>query len=89
MNAFCRYAILFNQEKGWNKQLGKYYESINQAPDWYIGNGMVFNAVMFSAAMNSFNEASSYASSTSSNTGGSMGGGSSGGGGGGGGGGGW
>jgi len=83
------YAILFNQEKGWNKQLGKYYESINQAPDWYIGNGMVFNAVMFSAAMNSFNEASSYASSTSSNTGGSMGGGSSGGGGGGGGGGGW
>lgn len=83
------YAILFGQEKGWNNQLGRYYESINQAPDWYVGNGAVFNAVMFSSAMSSFNQAASYAGSTSSNTGGSMGGGSSGGGGGGGGGGGW
>jgi uncharacterized membrane protein YgcG len=78
------YAILFGQEKGWNNQLGRYYESINQAPDWYIGNGAVFNAVIFSAAINSFSQAASYASSTSSSTGGSMGGGSSGGGGGGG-----
>jgi uncharacterized membrane protein len=83
------YAILFGQEKGWNSQLGQYYESVNQAPDWYVGNNAVFNAAMFSSAMSSFNQVAGYAGSSSSSTGGSMGGGFSGGGGGGGGGGGW
>lgn len=83
------YAILFGQEKGWNKQLGQYYESVNQMPDWYIGNNTGFNAAMFTVAMSNFSQAASYAGSSSSATGGSAGGGSSGGGGGGGGGGGW
>lgn len=80
------YAILFGQEKQWNKQLGKYYESTGQQPDWYTGANMAaFSAASFSSALSSFS--SSAASSSSS--GGSSGGGSSGGGGGGGGGGGW
>jgi uncharacterized membrane protein YgcG len=80
------YAILFGQEKQWNKQLGKYYESTGQQPDWYTGANMAaFSAASFSNALSSFS--SSAASSSSS--GGSSGGGSSGGGGGGGGGGGW
>lgn len=83
------YAILFNQEKGWNNQLGAYYESINQAPEWYVGQSAVFNAAVFSSAMNSFSQTVSYAGASNSSTGGSGGGGSSGGGGGGGGGGGW
>ncbi len=83
------YAILFNQEKGWNNQLGTYYESINQAPEWYVGQSAVFNAAVFSSAMNSFSQTAIYAGSSNSSTGGSGGGGSSGGGGGGGGGGGW
>ncbi|MEO7905287.1 MAG: hypothetical protein ABIR91_05875, partial [Candidatus Saccharimonadales bacterium] len=84
------YAILFNQEKEWNKQIGAYYESTSQQPDWYQG-GSVFNASVFGAAIGSFSTsvASSYSSSTNSSTGGSSGGGFSGGGGGGGGGGGW
>lgn len=83
------YAVLFNQEKQWNKQLGRYYETTQTNPDWYTGHGAVFNAVAFSAAMNAFSTASSTASSYSSSSGGSGGGGFSGGGGGGGGGGGW
>jgi uncharacterized membrane protein YgcG len=83
------YAVLFGQEKEWNKQLGHYYEAANTNPDWYSGHNAVFNAAVFSSAMNSFSQANSYASSSSSSTGGSSGGGFSGGGGGGGGGGGW
>lgn len=83
------YAILFGQEKDWNNQLGRYYESINQSPDWYVGTSPVFNAVIFSSAISSFNSAATYSSPTSSSSGGSGGGGFSGGGGGGGGGGGW
>ncbi len=83
------YAVLFGQEKEWNKQLGQYYETSGQKPDWYKGNSSAFNAVAFSSAMSSFSSSNSYASSSSSSSGGSSGGGSSGGGGGGGGGGGW
>lgn len=82
------YAILFGQEKQWNAQLGKYYESVGAKPDWYSSNA-AFNAAAFGSAMNSFSSASSYTSASSSSSGGSSGGGSSGGGGGGGGGGGW
>lgn len=83
------YAVLFNVEKEWTKQLGKYYEQVNAEPDWYTGN-TAFNAVVFASALNSFStQSSSYSSSSSSSSGGSSGGGSSGGGGGGGGGGGW
>lgn len=83
------YAILFGQEKEWNKRLGQYYESLNTSPDWYAGNSAVFNAVIFSSAINNFNSATTYSNPTSSTSGGSGGGGFSGGGGGGGGGGGW
>lgn len=83
------YAVLFGQEKEWNKQLGRYYEAANASPDWYAGQNAVFNAAVFSSAMSSFSQANSYASSSSSGSGGSGGGGFSGGGGGGGGGGGW
>ena len=83
------YAILFGQEKDWNKQLGQYYERAGTDPNWYSGN-VAFNAAVFSSAMNDFTVATnSYAASTSSSSSGSSGGGSSGGGGGGGGGGGW
>jgi uncharacterized membrane protein YgcG len=83
------YAVLFNVEKEWTKQLGKYYEQMNAEPDWYTGN-TAFNAVIFASALSSFSsQSSSYSSSSSSSSGGSSGGGSSGGGGGGGGGGGW
>lgn len=83
------YAVLFGVEKEWTKQLGEYYDTTAQQPDWYAGNS-AFNAVVFSSALSSFSSQSSmYSSSTSSSSGGSSGGGSSGGGGGGGGGGGW
>lgn len=83
------YAVLFNVEKEWTKQLGKYYEQVNTEPDWYVGN-TAFNAVVFASALGSFSsQSSSYSSASSSSSGGSSGGGSSGGGGGGGGGGGW
>ncbi len=82
------YAVLFGQEKEWNKQLGSYYETAGTQPDWYVGQSTLFNAAAFSTAMNSFTTTTT-ASSSSSSTGGSGGGGSSGGGGGGGGGGGW
>ncbi len=80
------YAILFKQEKEWNKQLGSYYESTRTQPDWYAGaHGAVFSANAFSSSPSSFS--SSFASASSSTSGGSTGSGSSGGGGGGGGGG--
>ena len=83
------YAVLFGQEKEWNKQLGAYYESLGKQPSWYAGNSGVFNAAAFTSGMNSFAASVSYANPTSSSSGGSGGGGFSGGGGGGGGGGGW
>lgn len=83
------YAVLFGQEREWNKQIGAYYEQNGTSPDWYTGNA-AFSAVAFSSAMNDFSTTTnSYAASDSSSSGGSSGGGSSGGGGGGGGGGGW
>jgi uncharacterized membrane protein YgcG len=83
------YAVLFGQEKEWNKQLGHYYETTQASPGWYAGQNAGFNAVVFSSAMSSFSQANTYTSSSSSSSGGSSGGGFSGGGGGGGGGGGW
>lgn len=83
------YAVLFGQEKEWNKQLAVRYEESGVVPGWYVGHS-AFNAAVFSSAMSDFTGSmNSYGSSTSSSTGGSSGGGSSGGGGGGGGGGGW
>lgn len=84
------YAVMFGQEKQWSRQLGAYYENVGAQPDWYSGNNAVFNAAVFSSAMNSFSTSTTtYTSSSSSSSSGSGGGGSSGGGGGGGGGGGW
>lgn len=84
------YAILFGQEKGWNKQLGSYYESTGSRPDWYTGtNAAIFNAAAFSGAMSSLTTSINSSGASYSSSGGSSGGGFSGGGGGGGGGGGW
>lgn len=83
------YAVLFGQEKEWNKYIGEIYEQTGTNPSWYSGSSPVFNAAVFSSAMSSFSTAASYSSASSSSSGGSSGGGSSGGGGGGGGGGGW
>ena len=66
------YAILFGQEKQWNIQLGKYYESLQTQPDWYNSNG-TFNAAAFGSAINNFSTASSYTSASSSSSGGSSG----------------
>ena len=82
------YAVLFGQEKEWNKRIGSLYESAGDQPDWYGGN-TAFNAIAFSSAMSSFSSAAATSSASSSTSGGSGGGGFSGGGGGGGGGGGW
>jgi uncharacterized membrane protein YgcG len=82
------YAVLFNLEKEWAEELGKYY--VDAAPDWYSGTH-AFNAAIFASSISSMSTAvaTSYSgSSSSSSSGGSGGGGSSGGGGGGGGGGG-
>jgi uncharacterized membrane protein YgcG len=82
------YAVLFNLEKDWAKEIGKYYD--DTSPDWYVGSS-AFNAGLFAASLGSFSSAtaSSFSGSAgSSSSGGSGGGGSSGGGGGGGGGGG-
>ena len=76
------YAVLFGQEKQWNKQLGQYYQAVNVTPIWFVGNGNTFDAAAFSTAISTFSQ-------TSSSYGGAAGGGASGGGGGGGGGGGW
>lgn len=83
------YAVLFGQEKEWNKELAVMYEEGGSTPDWYVGHS-AFNAAVFTSAMNDFSGSmNSYGASSSSSSGGSSGGGSSGGGGGGGGGGGW
>ena len=82
------YAVLFGQEKNWSKQMGKYYEQVGEAPDWYVGRG-AFNAVAFSSGLSGLSTAAGHASDYSSTSGGSSGGGFAGGGGGGGGGGGW
>jgi len=83
------YAILFGQEKDWNKQLAIHYEQSGTVPDWYVGHN-AFNAAVFTSAMNDFSGSmNSYGAASSSSSGGSTGGGSSGGGGGGGGSGGW
>jgi uncharacterized membrane protein YgcG len=82
------YAVLFNLEKQWAVELGKYY--VDEAPDYYSGSG-AFNAAVFASSIGAISStaATSYSgSSSSSSSGGSGGGGSSGGGGGGGGGGG-
>ncbi|MFZ1242708.1 MAG: DUF2207 domain-containing protein [Candidatus Saccharimonas sp.] len=81
------YAILFGQEKEWNKELEHYYTATNSQPDWFIGTHAAFSAAAFSSAISSFSASAS--ASVSSSSGGSSGGGFSGGGGGGGGGGGW
>ncbi len=83
------YAILFGQEKEWNKRLATYYQTANTSPSWYAGNNAAFNAAVFSSAISNFSSAATYSSPSNSSSGGSSGGGSSGGGGGGGGGGGW
>lgn len=82
------YAVLFGQEKQWNKHIGQLYETTSTQPGWYSGNA-AFSAAGLSSALSSFSSAATYSSATSSSSGGSGGGGSSGGGGGGGGGGGW
>ena len=82
------YAVLFGQEKNWSKQMGKYYEQVGEAPDWYVGRG-AFNAVAFSSGLSGLSTAAGHSSDYSSTSGGSSGGGFAGGGGGGGGGGGW
>ncbi len=84
------YAVLFGQEKEWNKHLGSYYESTGSQPDWYSGaNLAIFNAAAFSSAMSNLNTSINSTGASYSSSGGSSGGGFSGGGGGGGGGGGW
>jgi uncharacterized membrane protein YgcG len=78
------YAVLFNQEKEWSKQLAVYYQETNLQPNWYIGGVAGFNAATFADTVSGF---TSFAAPTNS-SGSGMGGGFSGGGGGGGGGGG-
>lgn len=83
------YAILFHQEKEWQKELGQYYKSVGGTPTWYSSSsGHSINPVTFSAMVNNFSQAVASTSGGNSGSGGSGGGGSSGGGGGGGGGGG-
>lgn len=84
------YAMLFGQEKQWNKQLGDYYKNTNTQPTWYGGSNLAaFNAASFASSMNGLTSSINSSGAASSSSGGSGGGGSSGGGGGGGGGGGW
>lgn len=81
------YAVLFDEEKRWAKELGEYYDQA--PPDWYSGTG-AFTTAAFASSIGSIStSAASAYSGSSSSSGGSSGGGSSGGGGGGGGGGGW
>jgi uncharacterized membrane protein YgcG len=82
------YASLFNLERQWAAELGKYYAE--ESPDWYRGRDD-FNTSLFVLSIGGLSVAASASyseSSSSSSSGGSGGGGSSGGGGGGGGGGG-
>lgn len=83
------YAIIMGHEKDWGKQLGAYYEQIQQSPDWYAGSRTVMNAAVFTSVLDGISSTTTSVSSSSSSSGGSTGGGSAGGGGGGGGGGGW
>ena len=81
------YAVLFDEEKRWAKELGEYYDQ--SPPDWYSGTG-AFTTAAFASSIGSISTTTASAfSGSSSSSGGSSGGGSSGGGGGGGGGGGW
>jgi uncharacterized membrane protein YgcG len=81
------FAVLFDEEKRWAKELGEYYDQ--QPPDWYSGTG-AFSTAAFASGISSVSTSAATAySASSSSSGGSSGGGSSGGGGGGGGGGGW
>lgn len=82
------YAVLFNKEKEWNKELGHYYEITHSRPSWYSNHNQTINTVTFASMMSSFSSSVSANSSYGSSSGGSGGGGFSGGGGGGGGGGG-
>ncbi len=81
------FAVLFDEEKRWAKELGEYYDQ--EPPTWYSGSG-AFSTAAFASGISSVSTsaASAYSASSSSSSG-SGGGGSSGGGGGGGGGGGW
>ena len=81
------FAVLFDEEKRWAKELGEYYDQ--EPPTWYSGTG-AFSTAAFASGISSVSTsaASAYSASSSSSSG-SGGGGSSGGGGGGGGGGGW
>jgi len=81
------YAVLFDEEKRWAKELGEYYDQA--PPDWYSGTGAFTTAAFASSIGSIATTAASAYSASSSSSGGSSGGGSSGGGGGGGGGGGW
>jgi len=83
------YAILFGQEKEWNKRLARYYEANNYTSDWLVTrDGTLFSSAAFAKAISDIST-TQYGSPSSSSTSGSGGGGFSGGGGGGGGGGGW
>jgi len=82
------YAILFGQEKEWNKRLARYYEETKQSPDWIAGQRGALSSAAFLSAMNDISSPY-YGSASYSSSGGSTGGGFSGGGGGGGGGRGW
>ncbi len=81
------YAVLFDEEKRWAKELGEYYDQ--EPPSWYFGTGAFSTAAFASGISSVSSSAASAFSASSSSSGGSSGGGSSGGGGGGGGGGGW
>jgi uncharacterized membrane protein YgcG len=81
------FAVVFDEEKRWAKELGEYYDE--QPPEWYSGTGAFSTAAFASGISSVATSAASAYSASSSSSGGSSGGGSSGGGGGGGGGGGW
>jgi uncharacterized membrane protein YgcG len=81
------FAVVFDEEKRWAKELGEYYDE--QPPEWYSGSGAFSTAAFASGISSVATSAASAYSASSSSSGGSSGGGSSGGGGGGGGGGGW
>lgn len=84
------YAILFGQEKEWNKHIGNYYASAGESPSWYHGASLgAFNAAAFSSSLSNMTTSISSSGASYSSSSGSSGGGFSGGGGGGGGGGGW
>lgn len=86
------FAVLWEIDKEWAEELGRYYEQAGTAPDWYSSRSG-FSSYAFSSSVGTFATSSGSstpwsASATASTSGGSGGGGFSGGGGGGGGGGG-